>query len=116
MSKPEDLAPVPLVRVMLLTFIKLHPRSSGYDLAGLIRDFTRGGVELKSGTIYGELRRLEYDRLVTSNQEATGRRKRTYVISEAGIEELSTLVSQVKSRIEYILQPLVSLSESVLEE
>ena len=81
------------------------------DLMGLISDFTGGLVEMKSGTAYSELRRLETQGLVESKQEKEGRKRRSYVITSSGEEELVQLASQMRVRVDSILKPLLSLIE-----
>ena len=78
-SKKEDskksyrpMEPLPIVRALFLVFIRRHTNSTGYDLMGLISESTNGLVELKSGTVYSELRRLEGLGFVKSEQEERG--------------------------------------------
>lgn len=78
---------------------------------GLISDFTGGRVELKSGTAYSELRRLETQGLVESTQEKEGRKRRSYTITSSGKRELAQLADQMKMRVDSILKPLLSLIE-----
>ena len=105
----NPLEPLPIVRMLFLIFIKRQPRVTGYDLIGLISDFTRGRVELKSGTVYSELRRLESQELVESTQEKEGRKRRNYTISALGEKELAQLAGQMKIRVDSILKPLLAL-------
>ncbi|MHA1137109.1 MAG: PadR family transcriptional regulator [Candidatus Thorarchaeota archaeon] len=105
----NPLEPLPIVRVLFLGFIKRHPNSTGYDLMRLISEFTKGLIELKSGTTYSELRRLESQKLVESTQEKDGRKRRSYTITSSGERELSHLADQMKVRVESILEPLLSL-------
>lgn len=107
----NPLEPLPLVRVLFLGFIKKHPHTTGYDLMRLIAEFTGGRVELKSGTTYSELRRLESQKLVESTQETEGRKRRSYTITTSGKKELSLLADQMKIRVDSILRPLLSLVE-----
>lgn len=107
----NPLEPLPIVRVLFLGFIKRHPRTTGYDLMRLISEFTKGLVELKSGTTYSELRRLESQKLVESTQEKEGRKRRSYTITSSGEKELSHLLNQMKVRVESILNPLLSMIE-----
>ncbi len=104
----NPLEPLPIVRVLFLGFIKQHPHSTGYDLMRLISEFTDGRVELKSGTTYSELRRLESQKMVESIQEEEGRKRRTYTITSSGQKELSQLVNQMKKRVESFLRPILS--------
>jgi len=108
----NPLEPLPIVRVLFLGFIKRHPHTTGYDLMKLISEFTDGRVDLKSGTTYSELRRLESQKLVESTQEKEGRKRRSYTITSSGESELSQLSNQMKIRVESILKPLLSLIDS----
>ncbi|MHA1929801.1 MAG: PadR family transcriptional regulator [Candidatus Thorarchaeota archaeon] len=107
----RPMEPLPIVRALFLVFIRRHPDSTGYDLMGLISDSTNGLVELKSGTVYSELRRLEALGFVTSAQEEKGRKRRAYVITKSGIKELSLLAKQMQMRVDLIIMPLLKLIE-----
>lgn len=103
------LEPLPIVRALFLVFIRRHPNSSGYDLMKLISKSTKGLVELKTGTAYSELRRLEGMGLVESTREETGRKRRSYVITDQGIESVKQIAQQMRLRVEHIINPLLSL-------
>ena len=105
----KPLEPLPIVRALFLVFIQRHPKSTGYDLMGLISDSTKGLIELKSGTVYSELRRLEGLGFVKSAQEESGRRRRSYVITKSGIDELSQIAKQMQMRVDYIINPLLDM-------
>ena len=107
----RPMEPLPIVRALFLVFIRRHPNSTGYDLMGLISDSTNGLVELKSGTVYSELRRLEGLGFVTSAQEEKGRKRRAYAITKSGIKELSQLAKQMQMRVDLIIKPLLKLIE-----
>jgi len=106
-TKPEDLEPVPVVRVLLLALIRKSPESSGYDLIKAISDFTNGTINLSSGTVYTTLRRLEKTGSVKSSREITGRRRRAYTITKQGESNLLQLVTQIEKRVEILLNPLI---------
>ncbi len=113
---PRDvnlLEPIPLVRLLLLVFIKKRPESSGYDLMNTIDEFSNGLVTLKSGTVYSELRRMEKEGLLKSTREQIGRKRRLYQITADGISELEELSSQVSLRVNKILRPLLDLLRTV---
>jgi DNA-binding PadR family transcriptional regulator len=74
-------------------------------------EFTNNAIELSSGTIYSELRRLEQQGFLESKRESTGRRRRTYRVTQKGTEELKNLKDQIKTRIAVLLQPLVNFVE-----
>lgn len=104
----SPLEPLPIVRVLLLLLIRDNPGSTGYDLIGLTDDLTGGRAVLQSGTVYGELRRLEQYGMLSSQRETGGRKRREYLVTEQGEQELATLMQQVKMRITSVLRPLLS--------
>ena len=105
-----SLAPIPIVRALLLTLIHSEPESTGYDLMKKIAEFTEGRVSLKTGTVYSPLRRLELLGLVTTSLETGGRQKRSYRITAEGRKELDVLLGQIEHRMNIILKPLVRLA------
>ena len=108
-ANSEDLEPVPVVSVLLLALIRKSPESSGYDLMKAISDFTKGTINLSSGTVYTTLRRLEKNGSVNSSRELSGRRRRAYTITKQGESELFQLVAQIENRAEVLLNPLIKL-------
>ena len=111
-STVNPLEPLPMVRALLLALLRANPGSSGYDLMKLVRHSTHEVVELKSGTVYPELKRLERDGLVTSKQEGERRKRRSYQLTEMGTKELKQLLHQIQFRIKNILQPLIRIIEN----
>jgi len=79
----------------------------------VISGFTDGEVELKSGTAYTELRRLEKQGFVRSIQEEAGRKRRGYEISQAGEMELLQITHQLRFRVNRVLNPLLALMEAL---
>ena len=102
---------LPIVRTLLLLFIQKNPDISGYSLMTKIAEFTQGFIELKSGTTYSELRKMEETSFVTSIQEEKGRKTRKYLITKEGADELKKNVSLIKLRISLILKPIIELFE-----
>ncbi len=105
----HSIEPLPIVRGLILIFIKRHPRSTGYDLMRLISEFTGDLLHLKSGTIYSELRRMEHHGFVHSVREHSGRRRRMYELTDDGLVELQQFAHQIRVRVHCILLPLVNL-------
>lgn len=107
-SSRNLIEPLPMVRVLLLHMIEKNPKVSGYSLINLISEFSNNMVELRTGTVYNELRKLEKNGYLISTQEETSRKIREYTITETGSKELAYLMSIVKKKIDDILQPLLS--------
>lgn len=114
-SQNRSIEPLPIVRGLILVFIRKYPKSTGYDLMRLISEFTGNLVQLKSGTIYSDLRRIEHQGLVYSVQETSGRRRRSYVITKHGLAELRQLGQQISIRVNCVLLPLMTLINEMNE-
>ena len=105
--------PVPLTRAIFLALICKTPGITGYELMNLVPKELNNRIRFKSGTLYSELRRLENMGLVSSEQSTTGRKQRKYKISPTGKDTLKKISIQIKDRIEYILNPLISIIDSL---
>jgi PadR family transcriptional regulator, regulatory protein PadR len=61
----------------------------GYLILQEIRDASRGRVDLKAGTIYPLLHRLEAAKLIRSRwDDSTGRNRKWYELTAAGVRRL----------------------------
>jgi len=109
------LEPIPIVRALFLLLIKKYPNSTGYDLMSYVSEFTHGKIKLQTGTVYGELRRLEKSKLLVSKLTTEGRKKRCYEITDAGKEELACLIRAIRFRIDNLLEPLIKLYDEIFE-
>lgn len=105
----NPLEPLPIVRAMILAYLKHHPQSSGYDLMKIISDSTGRQVDLQTGTMYSELRRLESMHLVSSIREESGRKRRIYTITVDGVAHLEKLATQMQARMTTIINPLLDM-------
>ena len=105
--------PVPLTRAIFLALICKTPSITGYELMNLVPKIMNNRISFKSGTLYSELRRLENMGLVSSEQSSTGRKQRKYKISPTGKDVLKNISQQIKDRIQFILNPLISIIDSL---
>ncbi len=105
--------PVPLTRAIFLALICKTPTITGYELMNLVPKIMNNRIRFKSGTLYSELRRLENMGFVSSEQSSTGRKQRKYKITQTGKDTLKKISIQVKDRIEFILNPLISIIDSL---
>ena len=101
--------PVPLTRAIFLALICKTPGITGYELMNLVPKIMNNRISFKSGTLYSELRRLENMGLVSSEQSSTGRKQRKYKITTSGKDTLKKISIQVKERIKFILNPIISI-------
>ncbi len=103
------LEPLPLVRIICLAYILEHPNSTGYDIMKYYDNHSNGLVDIKSGTIYPELRLLEKQKQLSSEvKKRRGRKSRVYIITGAGKDFLQNQVEIIRLKQKYILNPLVS--------
>ena len=112
--KRRTTGPVPLIRALFLTLIMKKPQITGYDILHMTPETINTSIEMKTGTVYTELRRLEKFGFVKSIQSQEGRKSRHYEITTAGIDELKALNKQIKNRIKYLIEPLLELMDSAL--
>jgi PadR family transcriptional regulator, regulatory protein PadR len=74
---------------LLLAALEAGPRH-GYAVMEALRESTGGQVDLPTGTIYPALHRLEAAGLIAGSWSVvSGRRRRCYVLTEAGKKALS---------------------------
>lgn len=112
--KRRSIGPVPIVRALFLTLIMKNPQITGYDILHDTPETINASIEIKTGTVYTELRRLEKFGFVKSIQSQEGRKSRHYEITTASIKELKALNMQIKNRIKYLIEPLLELMDFVL--
>lgn len=76
-------------------------RQHGYGVMQDVLSMSGGRVKLQAGTLYGALDRLEREGLVLTDGEeiVSGRLRRFYVLSEAGLERLREQTSQRRASV-----------------
>ena len=86
----------------------------GYMIQKQIRDASGGRVDLKAGTLYPLLHRLEAEKLIRSRwDDATGRRRKWYELTSAGHRRLVQQAQQWNRFAEclgQLLAPVLSAS------
>ncbi len=115
-EKQKILRPLPIIRALFLALILKNPQITGYEIRQIVPKAINTSLEVKTGTIYTELRKLERADLVKSIQMSEGRKLRHYEITEKGIKELNELNQQIKDRIHTLLEPLLELIDSTLAD
>ena len=85
------------VEMLMLEVISYGP-TYGYEIAQTVGNRSKGYFELKEGSLYPALHRLESQKLVkTSWQEVEGRRRKYYELTAAGSKVLAAKKSDWKS-------------------
>ncbi|MEX0704160.1 MAG: helix-turn-helix transcriptional regulator [Planctomycetales bacterium] len=78
-----------MVETLLLEIVAQGP-TYGYEIAQTVGERSRGYFELKEGSLYPALHRLERRKLLSSFwQEADGRRRKYYKLTSAGQKALA---------------------------
>jgi PadR family transcriptional regulator, regulatory protein PadR len=76
---------------MLILEVASEGPTYGYALAQTVGERSDGYFELKEGSLYPALHRLERQKLLKSSwREADGRRRKYYELTEAGRAELAS--------------------------
>jgi PadR family transcriptional regulator PadR len=74
--------------LLLLAALRARP-AHGYAIIENLRLQSGGSIDLPEGTVYPVLHRLERNGFLRSRwSEASGRRRRTYEVTEGGLVEL----------------------------
>lgn len=68
----------------------------GYEIAKYVNEKTDGALDLKEGTLYPSLRRLEAEGFIEGNwgSETGGPRRRYYRITKSGLSQLESSRAQ----------------------
>ena len=95
-----------LLQLMILMLIRLRTQDAhGYGLIKLIRE-TGIGIELKAGTVYPLLKRMEDDNLITSltamDSESSGVPRKIYTITDIGEEMIEEMIGTYFSYHDFI--------------
>lgn len=76
---------------MLILEVISEGRSYGYEIAQTVLSRSKGYFELKEGSLYPALHRLERQKLLSSSwQEADGRRRKYYDLTSMGRKALAS--------------------------
>ncbi|MEV6397020.1 helix-turn-helix transcriptional regulator [Streptomyces sp. NPDC051907] len=93
----------------LLLAVLEHGPLHGYAIIAAVQDRSGGALELRTGTIYPALNRLERIGLLASSWESVGeRRRRCYELTDAGRRTLAaerTAWSEFTAAIGAVLNP-----------
>ncbi len=78
------------VEMLVLEVIGAGP-TYGYEIAQTVAERSNGYFELKEGSLYPALHRMERQKLLRASwREADGRRRKYYELTDAGRAELAT--------------------------
>ncbi len=107
-SNGNILESVPIVRTLILFLLRDNPKSSGYKLINLVKEFTDGRIELKTGTLYPELKRMVEENILIQEEQITGKRVAyLYCLNDKGEKELKKLIRAIKIKKKFLLDRLI---------
>lgn len=75
---------------------------SGYELTRVILNITKGRLEVKTGTMYPVLKRLDDLKLIKLIDEEQGRNKKTYALTDKGYKVLNEEIRELKEKVDEI--------------
>jgi PadR family transcriptional regulator PadR len=95
-----------LLQLMILMLIRLRTEDAhGYGLIKLIRE-TGIGIDLKAGTVYPLLKRMEDDGMITSHMaddvDSPGVPRKIYTITEVGEDMIEEMIGTYFSYHDFI--------------
>jgi len=74
---------------MLILEVISHSPTYGYEIVQMVAERSRGYFELKEGSLYPALHRMERQKLLASSwREADGRRRKYYRLTPSGHQAL----------------------------
>jgi transcriptional regulator len=83
---------------MLMLEVISHGPTYGYEITQTVESRSQGYFELKEGSLYPALHRLEEQKLVKSSwQEVDGRRRKYYDLTATGRKALATKKAEWKA-------------------
>ena len=115
-DKKKILSPIPIIRALFLALILKNPGITGYEIIQIVPEVIKSPLNVKTGTVYTELRNLEKLGFVESSQMEKGRKRRQYKLTSSGLEEMRSINLQIKTRIKLLLEPLIDFIDSTLPE
>ena len=66
------------LKTIILKLLKEHKRLYGYEITQMVKDLTKGRIQLTEGALYPSLHALEAEGIVTTETEYIGKRVRKY--------------------------------------
>jgi len=97
----------------LLRLLKDHGRMYGYQMTQMVKDITKGELNITEGALYPLLHKLEEQGIVETETEMNGNRMRKYYsLTKAGKKQTSIAMDEMKAfmqSLEYIVNPKIAL-------
>jgi len=95
------------IRTIVLQLLAEHRKMYGYEIMQTIERKSGGKIKLTFGSLYPILHKLEAEGIIFSESESIGKRiRKYYILTEKGIAEKESKVSEIKEFI-YTLNQLL---------
>jgi len=98
-----------MLKPIILKLLRESGRMYGYEITQMVKELTKGEIEMTYGALYPILHKLEQDNIVQTEQEIiNGRTRIYYSISRKGAgkaEELIEELEEVVKTLKVILKP-----------
>lgn len=90
------------IEMLLLSVLKMQD-CYGYEITRLIRDYSNHLLDIKSGTMYPILRKLQEDGCVSSYEEIFDKKIRVYYrLEPLGLKKLNNLINEYREMVDGI--------------
>ncbi|MFT3933885.1 MAG: helix-turn-helix transcriptional regulator [Chitinophagaceae bacterium] len=86
---------------IILKLLKENGRMYGYQITSMVKDITKGELQITEGALYPLLHRLEEEGVLDTEMENIGNRVRKYyVLTKAGKKQTSVAMEELKAFME----------------
>ena len=94
---------------IILKLISQHKRLYGYEITQMVKELTRGKIDISEGALYPILHKLEADKVLTTEKVFIGKRVRKYyTITNSGkaiVEEYNSEILDFITTLSKIFKP-----------
>ena len=98
---------------IILTTFKKHGKMYGYEIFLKVKEISAGKIELKDGSLYPALQRMQKDGLIEDEVVHIGKRvRRYYTLTKEGSTRQQEMVEELADFIKTI-QELTSIKSSI---
>lgn len=98
---------------ILLRLLKDNGRMYGYQMTQMVKEITKGELNITEGALYPLLHKLEEQGIVETETEMNGNRMRKYYsLTKAGKKQTSVAMEEMKAfmqSLEFIVNPKTAL-------
>lgn len=98
---------------ILLRLLKDHGRMYGYQMTQMVKEITKGELNITEGALYPLLHKLEEQGIVETETEMNGNRMRKYYsLTKAGKKQTNIAMDEMKAfmqSLEFIVNPKTAI-------